>query len=109
MLTPILQDGPGVDQNLAVSVAVVALSFGTTHLLGRMWAGPEYVASNVATLGRRLAHAFEVLFAITILTGFVHLPGLVLLRAVLTVALLASFFGALVLAVPRPEASPPIG
>jgi hypothetical protein len=39
----------------------------------------------------------------------VDLPGGTAVEAVLVVAILGSFFGALVLAVPRPEPSPPIG
>jgi hypothetical protein len=109
MLTPILQHGTQVDQNLGVSLAAVVLSFGTTHLLGRMWAAPEYRSSNPAVLGRRLAHAFEILFAITIVVGLVDPPGGVAIEDVLAVALLAAFFGALVLALPRPDPSPPMG
>jgi hypothetical protein len=109
MLTPILQHGTQVDQNLGVSLAAVVLSFGTTHLLGRMWAAPEYRSSNPAVLGRRLAHAFEILFAISIVVGLVDLPGGAAVEACLAVAILASFFGALVLALPRPDGSPPIG
>jgi hypothetical protein len=109
LLTPLVRYGPSADQNLGVSLAAVVLSFGTTHLLVRMWAGPEYRSSNNAVLGRRLAHAFEILFAISIVVGFVDLPDGSAVEAVLVVAILGSFFGALVLALPRPEPSPLIG
>jgi hypothetical protein len=105
LLIPVLRHGPSANQNLIVGLCALVLSFLTTHLLRRMWTDPAYQPRSRAELGRRLAAAFEILLAITIVVGLVDLPGVAVLGAVLGCAALASFLAALALALPRPDRS----
>jgi putative flippase GtrA len=93
------EDTPSVLANVASWIALV-LSFGTTYLLTRMWSHEVYAESGQAVLGRRLSAAFEILVAVIIVLALVGVG--VPLQLVLVYTAVACFFGALVLALPRP-------
>jgi hypothetical protein len=101
-LYPALRHGSDVDQNPFPGLTAVVASFLTTHLLVRMWRDEQYADSGRAVPGRRLATAFEVLLAATIVAGLLGLPRSDILGTVLLSAALVSLVAAVAIAVPRP-------
>ena len=101
-LVPVLRHGTDVDQNLWIGLVAFVSSFLTTHLLVRMWKATEHAGSGRAVVGRRLAVAFELLFAFTVVLGLLDPPGFVVVGSVLLGAALVCLVAAVALAVPRP-------
>ncbi len=98
----LLRSGPDVDRYLWIGLVAVVAAFLTTHLLVRMWKAEQHAGSRRAVVGRRLAVAFELLFAVTVVLGLLEPPGFVVVGRVLLGAALASLVAAVALAVPRP-------
>jgi hypothetical protein len=95
-------DGGSSAVAAVASWIALALSFGTTYLLTRMWSHAAYAGNAQAVLGRRLSAAFEILVALIVVLAIAGVG--VPVQLVLGYTAVACFLAALVLALPRPTA-----